>query len=204
MALIIKQYNTSVYKCSAQQSVTVPRIFSGTGTGTFFRDQIFPVPGPVLFSGTKFFRYLDRYFFPGPNFSGTGTGTFFRDQFFPIPVPVLFSGTIFFRNRYRYHPKKGRIPGTGTKPVPYGTFLSALDINTIFATFNIAKKSQTSSFTLLAELSSCCHHSSDTAKDKNNCQGMQVLLRFLDVYIIDPCKAFLSSKNVFSHPPYLF
>ena len=97
------------------QSVTVPRIFSGTGTGTFFRDQffpvlgpvlfpgpifsgtgtgtflrdqIFPVPGPVLFSGTKFFRYRYRYFFPGPNFSGTGTGTFFRDHFFPIPVPV--------------------------------------------------------------------------------------------------------------------
>ena len=34
-----------------RQSVTVPRIFSGTGTGTFFRDQIFPVP--VLFSGTN-------------------------------------------------------------------------------------------------------------------------------------------------------
>ena len=49
----------------------------------------------------------------------------YRDQFFPIPVPVLFSGTIFFRYRYRYHPKKGKILGTGTKPVPYGTFLSA-------------------------------------------------------------------------------
>ena len=84
------------------QSVTVPRIFSGTGTGTFFRDQFFPVPGPVLFlgskfsvtcfrdqffpilvpvlfSGTNFFRYRNRYFFPGPNFSDTGTGTFFRD-----------------------------------------------------------------------------------------------------------------------------
>ena len=34
-------------------------IFSGTGTGTFFRDLIFPVP--VLFSGTKFFRYRYRY-----------------------------------------------------------------------------------------------------------------------------------------------
>ena len=63
-------------------------IFSGTGTDTFFRDQIFPIPGPVLFSGTYFFRYRYRYFFPGPNFSGTGTGTFFRDQFFPVPVPV--------------------------------------------------------------------------------------------------------------------
>ena len=29
------------------QSVTVPRIFSDTGTGTFFRDQFFPVPVPV-------------------------------------------------------------------------------------------------------------------------------------------------------------
>ena len=29
------------------QSVTVPRIFFGTGTGTFFRDQFFPVPVPV-------------------------------------------------------------------------------------------------------------------------------------------------------------
>ena len=74
-------------------------IFSGTGTGTFFRDQFFPVLGPVLFSGTKFFRYRYRYFFPGPNFSGTGTGTFFRDQFFPVPVPVP--------------PKRSKIPGTG-------------------------------------------------------------------------------------------
>merc|ERR1719400_676103 len=73
---------------NATQSVTVPRIFSGTGTGTFFRDQFFPVPGPVLFSGTKCFRYRDRYSFPGPNFSGTGPGTFFRDQIFPVPVPV--------------------------------------------------------------------------------------------------------------------
>ena len=47
---------------TVMQSVTVPRIFSGTGTSTFFRDQFFPVPGPVLFSGIKFFRY--RYFFP--------------------------------------------------------------------------------------------------------------------------------------------
>ena len=44
--------------CPVNQSVTVPRIFSGTGTGTFFRDQFFPVPGPELFSGTKFFQYL--------------------------------------------------------------------------------------------------------------------------------------------------
>ena len=130
------------------QSVTVPRCFPGTGNFfwdqfflvpvlvLFFRDQFFPVPVPVLFSGTNFFRYWDRYFLPGTIFSGTGTGTFFRDQFFPVLVPVLLSGTIFFGYRYRYHPKKGRIPRTGTKPVPYGTFLSASDINTIFATFN--------------------------------------------------------------------
>merc|ERR1712001_745273 len=53
-------------------------------------------------TGTNFFRYRYRYFFPGPNFSGTGTGTFFpglifsgtgtgtffRDNFFPVSVPV--------------------------------------------------------------------------------------------------------------------
>ena len=38
-----------------------------------------------LFSGTKFFRYRFRDFFPGPNFSDTGSETFFRYQFFPIP-----------------------------------------------------------------------------------------------------------------------
>ena len=43
----------------------------------------------------NFFRYRDRYFFPGPIFSDTGTGTFFRDQFFPVPVTVLFPGPIF-------------------------------------------------------------------------------------------------------------
>ena len=36
------------------QCVTVPRFFSGTGTGTFFRDQFFPVPRPVLFPGPTF------------------------------------------------------------------------------------------------------------------------------------------------------
>ena len=70
------------------QSVTVPRIFSGTGTSTFFQDQCFPVPVPVLFLG--------------PIFSGTGKVTLFRDQFVPVPVPGLFSGTNFFL----YHPKK--------------------------------------------------------------------------------------------------
>ena len=80
--------------------MTVPRNFSGTGTGTFFQDRFFPVTVPELFFGTNFFRYRDRYFFPGPIFSGNGTGTFFRDQFFPVPGPVLFSGTsTFFRDQ---------------------------------------------------------------------------------------------------------
>ena len=54
--------------------MTAPRIYSGTGTSTFFRDH--------------FFRYRYRYFFSGPIFSSTGTGTFCREQFFPVPVPV--------------------------------------------------------------------------------------------------------------------
>ena len=32
-------------------------IFSNTGSETFFRYQIFPIPVPRLFPGTKFFRY---------------------------------------------------------------------------------------------------------------------------------------------------
>ena len=47
-------------------------IFSGTGTGTFFRDQIFPVPVPVLFSGTNFFRYRYRYHPKRSKIPGTG------------------------------------------------------------------------------------------------------------------------------------
>ena len=77
----------------------------------FFRYQIFPIPVPILFSGTKFFRYRYRYFFPVPNFSDTGSGTFFRYQILPIPVPRLFSGTIFSdttkkmkNSRYREFP----------------------------------------------------------------------------------------------------
>merc|ERR1712037_936459 len=71
------------------------------------------------FSGTKFFRYRFRDFFPVPNFSDTGSETFFRYQFFPIPVPRLFSVTNFFRYRFRYHKKNEQfpvpgIPGTGT------------------------------------------------------------------------------------------
>ena len=71
----------------------------------FFRYQIFSIPIPVLFSGTKFFRYRFR--------------DFFRYQIFPIPVPRLFSGTNIFRYRYRYHQKNEKFPvlgisGTGT------------------------------------------------------------------------------------------
>ena len=38
---------SEAFKGPRKQSVTVPRIFSGTGTGTFFRDQFFPIPVPV-------------------------------------------------------------------------------------------------------------------------------------------------------------
>ena len=71
-----------------KQSMTVPKILNDTGTDTFFRYQIFAIPIPVLFSGTKFFRYRFRDFFPIPNFTDTGSETFFRYQFFPIPVPI--------------------------------------------------------------------------------------------------------------------
>ena len=100
------------------------REFYGTGTNFFwYRDRYF-FPGPNFcgtgtgtFFGTKFFRYRYRYFFLGLIFSGTGTGTFFRDQFFPVPGPVLFSGTKFFRYRYRYFFPGPNFSGTGT-----GTF----------------------------------------------------------------------------------
>ena len=93
----------------------------------WYRDQFFPVPVPVLFSGTNFFRYRDRYFFPGPNFVGTGTGTFFRDQIFPVPVPVLFSGTNFFRYRYRYLQKGAKFPGPGIPGTGMSHSVSYLD-----------------------------------------------------------------------------
>ena len=49
-----------------------------TGSDTFFRYQIFPIPVPILFSGTNFFRYRFRYHqknqkFPVPGIPGTGT-----------------------------------------------------------------------------------------------------------------------------------
>ena len=41
------------------QSVTVPKMFNDTDT--FFQYQIFPIPVPRLFSGTKFFHWNSRY-----------------------------------------------------------------------------------------------------------------------------------------------
>ena len=94
--------------------MTVPRIFSGTGTGTFFRGQYFSVP--LLFNETNFLWYRYRYHpksgkFPGiiwyryqihgnfpvpvPNFSGTDTGAYSWEQIFPVLVLVLFFGTKF-------------------------------------------------------------------------------------------------------------
>ena len=88
------------------------------GTNFFSVPNIFDSSSKT-FSGTKFFRYRFRDFFPVLNFSDTGSDTFFRYQIFPIPVPILFSGTKLFRYRFRYHQKKEKfpipgIPGTGT------------------------------------------------------------------------------------------
>ena len=72
-----------------------------TGTGThykcskckkkfeknLFRYQIFPIPVPRPFSGTKFFRYRFRDFFPVPIFSDTSKkmkNSRYRE--FPVPV----------------------------------------------------------------------------------------------------------------------
>ena len=88
------------------------------GTKFFSAPNIFDSSSQT-FSGTKFFRYRFRDFFPVLNFSDTGSDTFLRYQIFPIPVPRLFSGTNFFRYRFRYHQKNEKfpipgIPGTGT------------------------------------------------------------------------------------------
>ena len=47
-------------------------------------------------SGTNFFRYRFRDFFPVPNLSDTGSKIFFRYQIFPIPVRRLFLVPIFY------------------------------------------------------------------------------------------------------------
>ena len=51
----------------------------------FFRYQILPIPIPVLFSDTKFYRYRFQDFFLVPNFSNThpGSGTYMA------PVPII-------------------------------------------------------------------------------------------------------------------
>ena len=77
-------------------------IFSDTGSDTTRKKNNFPVPVPIInlqnfqilrtkiSSGTKFFQYRFRDFFPVPNFSETDSETFFRYQIFSIPIPGLF------------------------------------------------------------------------------------------------------------------
>ena len=81
--------------------------FLNFGNETQFRYQIFPIPVPRLFSGTKFCRYRFRDFLSVPNLTDTGSETFFRYQFVPIPVPIP--------------PKKLKIPGTGNSRYRYVT-----------------------------------------------------------------------------------
>ena len=78
-----------------RQSVTVPIILSDTDTDTFFRYQISSIPIPILFSGTKFWRYRYRYFFPVPDFADTDTDTFFRYPkcTIPVPIPSIYTKT---------------------------------------------------------------------------------------------------------------
>ena len=81
--------------------------FLNFGNETQFRYQIFPIPVPRLFSGTKFRRYRFRDFLSVPNLTDTGSETFFRYQFVPIPVPIP--------------PKKLKIPDTGNSRYRYVT-----------------------------------------------------------------------------------
>merc|ERR1719397_2180152 len=65
--------------------------FLNFGNETQFRYQIFPIPVPRLFSGTKFDRYRFRDFFPVPICSDTGSDTTkkienSRYREFPVPV----------------------------------------------------------------------------------------------------------------------
>merc|ERR1712032_427440 len=55
--------------------------FLNFGNETQFRYQIFPIPVPRLFSGTKFLRYRFRDFLSVPNLTDTGSETFF-----PVPI----------------------------------------------------------------------------------------------------------------------
>ena len=91
-----------------QYFFVVPNIFdtnNGTFSGSFFSETSLET-----FSGTIFFRYWFRDFFPVQNFSDTGSETFFLYHFFPIPVPIPL--------------KKRNIPGTGNSRYRYVTLCS--------------------------------------------------------------------------------
>ena len=80
--------------------------FSKTETETYFRDQIFLKPKPILFFRNQIFRNRNRDFFPRLNFSETETDTFLLRPNFPKPKPRLSSETNFFWNRHRdFFPK---------------------------------------------------------------------------------------------------
>ena len=66
------------------QSVTVPKCFSGTGSGTYFRNRI-----------------IFRYWFL----------SLFSVQKFLVPIPLFIFGTKFSQYRFRNNPKKWKIPG---------------------------------------------------------------------------------------------
>ena len=89
--------SNSVWRYPKCWTIPIPILFSGTKYFRyryryFLRYQIFPIPVPRLFSDTKFDRYRFRDFIPVPNFSDTGSDT-----------------TIKMKNsRYRY------LYGTGT------------------------------------------------------------------------------------------
>ena len=83
----------SVWRYPKFWMIPIPILFSGTKYFRyryryFFRYQIFPIPVPRLFSGTKFYRYRFRYFFPVPNFYDTGSDTTRKNEKFPVPVLV--------------------------------------------------------------------------------------------------------------------
>ena len=72
----------------------VPDIYD-TDTGTFFRYQIFPIPVPGLFSGTKFYRYRFRDFFPVPIFSDTCTDTTRKKLTIPLRDVIPKKKSVF-------------------------------------------------------------------------------------------------------------
>ena len=97
-----------------------------TGSGTFFRYQIFSETVPGLFSVPNslrdrfrdFFRYqiffeTDSETFFGTKFFRDRFRDFFRYQIFFETGSETFFGTKFFRYRFRYHQIKWQIPGNG-------------------------------------------------------------------------------------------